>query len=223
MRTADKKVTNLFRLAAFVIGYSLFVFSAPLRADSNPGNDAGALQVHVTPNVERGVEIDTSTVNLNFGEVEMGATVQTVSPATVTITGNVTNTELDLSAQIIGGWVFDSAQTFTSTGTNQLGAWATFTSLSSAAVPLQGDEYFRVGTSSGAKITYSTHIFNSQRVGVPGVNGIGRFESNADGANMDSLVPGDKRHLWFFFRTPQTTSVTNEQQIQFTLSVSPGP
>ncbi len=190
-------------------------------ADSNPSNDSAGLRISVTPNFETGIEIDTGSVNLDLGNVDMDASTQTESPATFTILGNVANVELNLAAQISGGWVFDNNQTFASTGTNQLNAWASFTSISSVTAPSQGDEYFRVGTSSGAKILSSTENFGPAAIGISGSNGLGRFENNV--TNMDTLLPGHQRHLWLYFRTPKTTSTTAQQSIQFQFSVRQGP
>ncbi len=194
-----------------------------LYADSNPANDAAAITISITPNIDRGIMIDTGNVNLDLGNLDMNASSQTVMPATVTILGNITNSELDLSAGITGGWVFDPNQTFASTGTNQLNMWASFTTISSAAAPSQGDEYFRVGTSSGAKFTSNTENFGPQPVGVNNGSGVGFFEPNDPASDMDGLNPGDRRHLWIYLHTPPTTSVTTQQKININLSVRPGP
>ena len=206
---------------ALTVCYSLFAIRTPVFADSNPANDSAAFTISVTPNFDRGIEIDTGNVNLDMGTVDMNASTQTVSPATVTILGNITNTELDLSGMITGGWVFDPNQTFTSTGTNQLNVWASFTDVSSVTVPSQGDEYFRVGTSSGAKLISNTPFFGPAAIGIDGSNGLGRFENNV--TDMDALLPGTKRHLWIYLRTPPTTSATAQQSIRFTFSVRSGP
>ncbi|OGR82183.1 MAG: hypothetical protein A2901_04320 [Elusimicrobia bacterium RIFCSPLOWO2_01_FULL_54_10] len=197
-------------------------------ADSDPSNDSAAVTIRITPNFERGVQIETGSVHMDLGLVNMGASTQTVSPATVTILGNILNTELNLAASITGGWVFDPNQTFESTGTNQLNVWASFTSISTASAPAQGNEYFRVGTSSGAKIISNTNLFGPAAVGFAGSAGIGRFENNAGNngpspADMDGMNPNAQRHLWLYFRLPDTTSVSAEQEIQFQFSVRPGP
>ena len=193
-------------------------------SDTISSNNAAALVVRITPNADRGVTISSSSVQLDLGFVDLGASTQTVSPATVTINGNMTETELDLSASISGGWVFSNSQTFTSTGTNQLNAWLQFTSISTASAPSQSNEYFRVGSSSGSKITSLTNSYAATAVGISGGAGTGKFENNEGGSgDMDSMVPGDRRHLWTFFTLPPTTSLTTAQDINFVLSVRAGP
>ena len=212
------------RKLTFLIIASLLLPLVWARADSNPSNDSAALSIRITPNFERGVTIETGSVNMDLGYMDMDASTQTVSPATVTITGNILNTELNLAASITGGWVFDPNQTYESTGTNQLNAWVSFTSSNVAAIPSQDGEFFRVGASSGAKIVSDTNVFGPVAVGIAGGSGIGRFEGNAGGsADMDSMNPTSQRHLWLRFKTPATTSVIADQQVQFQLSVRPGP
>ncbi len=185
--------------------------------DSISSNDATAVVVRITPRADRGVQISTGDNGyLNLGTVDLGASTQTVSPATVTITGNMNTTELDLSATITGGWVFNNAETFASTAgaANQLNAWVSFTSISTGGVPAvnNNDEYFRVGTSSGAKLTSLTQSFSGVRVGRQSATGIGRFENDeSNSGDMDNLAPTSLRHLWTFFRLPPTTSITGQQ------------
>ena len=197
--------------------------------DSISTNDATAVVVRITPRADRGVQISTGDASfLNLGTVDLGASTQTVNPATVTITGNMNATELDLSASITGGWVFNNDQTYTSTAgaANQLNAWVSFTSISTASVPSTDNtsEYFRVGTSSGAKLTSLTETFTGVRTGITnagGSIGTGRFESDEAGiGDMDNLTPGSRRHLWTFFRLPPTTSITGQQTINIVLSIA---
>ena len=197
-------------------------------SDTISSNNATAMVVRITPNADRGVQISTGNVNLNMGNVDLGVSTQTVNPATVTITGNMIETELDLSGSITGGWSFDSNQTLASTGTNLLNVWATFTSISSATAPSQDDEYFHVGTASGAKLVSTTNSFPATAVGISGGSGVGFFENyeggtGLNGADMDSMSPGSRRHLWTYFRLPPTTSITGAQDINFVLSIRQGP
>lgn len=198
------------------------------KATSISTNNTTALIVRITPRADRGVEISTGTAGLaatgeiELGTVEMGASTQTVNPATVTITGNMAQTEIDLSASITGGWSFQNDQVLTSTGANQLNAWVTFTSISTGAIPASNntEEYFRVGSSSGAKLTSLTNVFSAVRVGKSNGSAIERFENNEDAADMDLMASGTKRHLWTFFRLPPTTSVTAPQKINIVLSTT---
>ena len=188
-------------------------------ADSNPSNDSANITLSVTPLYDSGVEIDTGSVNLNLGVSGLGGSTQTVSPATVTIVGNLTNTELNLSAQITGGWTFDE-NVSASTETDKLAAWSVFKSTTSAAVPSKSASHFDNAQDS---LNSKTASFGPARAGIEnGDNGNDdRFEDG--NVNMDGLSPGAQRHLWFYFTTPPTTSTGNEQQIRFTLSIAPGP
>ncbi len=200
------------------VAFLAFFSAASLRADFNPGNDSANLEISIIPHFDRGVEIDTATVQLNLGAVEMGASTQTVRPATVTIIGNVLNNELNLSANIVGGWTFDDD--VTSTDTDKLANWIVFKSATDPAMPAKGGANFDDANDS---LQSATPNFGPVRVGTQGGNsGLnGRFEDGV--TDMDSLVPQDKRHIWFYFRTPGATSFTNQQEIHYTLTVTPGP
>lgn len=213
-------------LLSFAVRYLLLLtafFSLPLTtsiwADSNPANDSAGLEIKLFPSVDRGVVIDTETVNLNLGFVDMGVSTQTVSPATITIVGTIMNTELNMSALITGGWTFDE-EVAESTETDKLAAWVVFKTTTSSAVPSKSGSDFDDAQDS---LNSNSAVFGPVRVGTQGGDsGLnGRFEDGS--INMDSLFPGNKRHAWIYFRTPPNTSVSTEQQIHFTLTVTPGP
>ena len=193
-------------------------------SDSISSNNAGAMIVRITPNADRGVLISTGNVNMNLGSVNLGASTQTVNPATVTIQGNMTEAELDLAGSITGGWVFQNFQTLTSTGANQLNVWAQFTSVSTGLAPSQGYESFRIGASSSSKLTAWGPTFPATTVGIAAGSGVGGFENDESGAgDMDSMNPGDTRHLFTYYTLPPTTSITGDQDINFVLSLRAGP
>ena len=225
----NKTMRHTKRLAGFLTAGTLAVlaflagFTQEASATAISTNNAAGIVVRITPNVDRGVVISSGDVNLNLGTVDLGASTQTVRPATVTIQGNLTNTELNMDGVITGGWSYDNTQARTSTGTNLLNVWATFTSISTATAPSQDDEYFRVGTSSGAKLISPDGTFGTAAIGLSGSDGFGRFESNGDTADMDVMSPADQRHLWFFFTLPPQTDDFTEQQINFVLSTRGGP
>ena len=219
-----KKLLGLAGTAFLALGLLVLNTSkahAVYSGDSISSNNAAGMVIRITPNADRGVQISTGNVHLNLGVVDLGASTQTVTPATVTIQGNMIGCELELSASITGGWVFQNFQTRTSTGANQLNVWATFTSISTGLAPAtQDDEYFRVGTSSGAKLTALGPTFAASPIGVIGNNGIGGFENNEGGTgDMDDMVAGNVRHLFTYFTLPPTTSITGPQDINFVLSL----
>lgn len=221
--TMSKKLMSMIVGVGMLVGGLLMGISSEVWADSLSDNSA-AMVLRIIPKVERGVTISTGLTAaesfIELGSVDMGASTQTVSPATVTVTGNLATTELDLSAKITGGWVFQNEQVLASTGANQLNAWMTFTSISTGGAPAQNEEYFRVGSSSSTKLTSPTNEFSATAVGSAGGTGIGKFENNeGNDGNMDNIVPDSQRHLWSYFRLPPSTSLTAEQYINVTLSV----
>jgi len=226
MKHLTKKIARTLTLGMMAISGILLGIIQHASATDISSNNATAIMIRITPHTDQGVEISSGDVNTNLGTVNLGASTQTVNPATVTVVGNMTNTELNMSGSITGGWSYDNNQTRTSTAgaANLLNVWATFTSISTASAPSQGDEYFRVGVDTGAKLLSSNNSFASTAVGLNGSSGLGRFENNEGGlGDMDSMNPGNQRHLWLFFRTPPTTSLSAEQSINFVLSTRAGP
>lgn len=207
--------------AQVIFAAALLALSAqPVFADSNPLDDSANIEILITPNFDRGVEIDTANVHMNLGNVDLGIATQTVRPATVTIVGNVLNNELNLSAVLTGGWNFDD--NVASQETDALQAWVVFKATTSATVPSKSASNFDDANDAITPASPSP-AFGATRVGFQNGNGgtADRFEDGV--ADMDSLAPGTKRHMWMYFRTPPVTSTSNQQQINFTLSVTPGP
>ena len=230
MRTHIRKLAGL---ASTALALGLLVMSAaPVHADFDISNDSAALVIRIRPNIDRSVTISTGNVGMDLGYVTMGGSTWTINPATVTIGGNISNTELSLTAQIIGGWVFDNTQTITSTASaeNVLLAYVQFTGVSTGIAPAQSYEYFRVGTTSGTKIVSAATSpnFAGVPVGLAGSSGIGRFENNAGSvgptnADMDSISPTAVRHMFTYFTLPPVTTIATDQDIQYTLTVRAGP
>ncbi len=210
----------------------LVMDTTPVHADFDISNDSAALVIRIRPNIDRSVTIATGDVHMDLGYVTMGASTWTIRPATVTIGGNISNTELSLTAQIFGGWVFDNTQTITSTASaeNVLLAYVQFTGVSTGIAPAQDIEYFRVGTTSGTKIvpTNTGPILTMTPVGIAAGSNIGRFENNAGSvgptnADMDSISPTAVRHMYSYFTLPPVTTIATDQDIQYTLTVRAGP
>ena len=231
MRTRMKKLVGLASGLFLALGM-LVMDSAPVHADYNVANDSAAMVIRIRLNIDRSVAIATGDVDMDLGYVPLNTSTFTLHPASVTIGGNINNTELSLAAMISGGWVFDNTQTITSTASsaNVLHAWAQFTGVSTGLAPAQDYEYFRVGTSSGSKIVSATTSpnFAGVPVGIAGGANIGRFENDAGNngptdADMDGMDPGAVRHLFTYFRLPPNTTITADQEVQFTLTVRAGP
>ena len=176
--------------------------------DSVSTNNYTALTILITPNVDRGVEISSSNVNLDLGSVDMYTSTYTVRPATITILGTISTTELTLSAAISGGWSFDSTPLVAET--DKLSTWALFSSIAITSAP----------SSSEFQIYNSTIASDTASQSATGVgDASSRYEGGWNGSDMDSMAPGTKRHLWIKMQTPSATSITTQQTIVFDLAV----
>ncbi len=181
-------------------------------ADATPGNDADSLTITITPNVDRGVDIDTGSVTLNLGTVDLLDSAQTVTPATVTILGNVAAQELDVSGAIASvgtPWTFDATpSTDTLLGaTDELAMFVLFSTTGLSLAP-DGDDF---GTDDAS-------FTGSARAGASGGTGL-KFEKTGTGAqDMDDLAPSDTQHLWLFLRLPSTTTGSDDQLVTMTLT-----
>ena len=226
MRTHMKKLVGL----ASGLFLALAMNAAWVHADFDTSNDSAAIVIRIRPNIDRSVTISTGNVGMDLGYVGMGNSTWTIHPATVTIGGTIGNTELNVSADITGGWVFNNYQTFESTAgaENMLNAWVQFTGVSTGIAPVQDYEYFRVGSTSGCKIAADGPIYLGTPVGIAAGSGIGRFENFAGNtgptpADMDSMNPVSTRHMFTYFTLPPLTTLGTDQDIHFTLTVRTGP
>ena len=182
-----------------------------LWANSNAANNADSLTIRVTPNVDRGVNIDTAAVVLNLGTLPLYQSTQTVRPSTVTIDGTLNGQELDISGSISGGWSFDlSPSTWGNSGeNNRLATYVLFSDNALATAP-DGDAF------AGANAD-----FTGETLRVGGSSGAGtKFEKTSGGntVDMDNKNPSDQAHMWIFLRLPNTTSTANPQDVTLTLT-----
>ena len=186
--------------------------------------DSDSLTVRITPNADFGVDIDTGTLEsggvIDLGTVDLYESVQTVQPATVTITGNVasaganTGQELTLTSVINGGWAFDQTpSTYAVLGAvDELAMYALFSD-TSLSVPPSGDDF------AGDDADYDQPAGTTVRVGGANPTNGAKFEKTGTGAtDMDNLSPADERHLWLFFRLPNNTSTGDAQDVTVTLT-----
>jgi hypothetical protein len=224
-----KKLVGLASGLFLALGV-LVMSQAPAHADYDTSNDSAAIVIRIRLNVDRSVTIATGDVGMDLGYVGMNTSTWTIHPATVTIGGSIGNTELNVSADITGGWVFNNYETNESTAgsENMLNAWVQFTGVSTGIAPAQDLENFRVGSASGCKITADGPVYLGTPVGIAGGSGIGRFENFAGNAgptpaDMDSMNPVSKRHMFTYFMLPPITTTPNDQDIHFTLTVRTGP
>ena len=211
MKNIMKKIAAVMAIGMMVVG-GLKVSARA--ADANVLNDTATILVTITPNVDRGVTIDTMNVTLNLGAVTLGNSTQTVQPSTVTITGSMSNTELDLNAQITGGWNFEP--TAGASNTNGLKTWVVFTNTAQLTAPSKAGDLF---DDTNDFLASATNNFADTRIGGTAGNGAA-FEDGV--VDMDALNPGMKRHMWMYFTTPSVTDTSSDQQIRFYLTVKQG-
>lgn len=199
-------------------------------ADANNANNADSLTITLTPNVDYGVDIDTTNVTLALGSLELYSTTYVAAPATMTILGTFNSQEVDVSTVITGGWSFDATpSTTTGTGGEQdaLAMFMLFTSTATNTVPS--------GNAFGANIgAAGSKAFGDSGVSGSGISRAGnasggsgtageRFEGALAADDMDDLSPTannakNKRHIWFYLRLPSGTSTGNPQTITVTLT-----
>lgn len=205
-----KRVMKL--MIALVFGLGLVKSVQAATSDS--------LTVTIQPNVFYDVSIATTDADLNLGQVALGASTQTVSPATVTINSTYLNTDLTLAGVINNtgaglDWQFDADTT--SQESDFLAAWATFTSTTLASAPAQGGDVFE-GTTPGAGSDVITTT--ARYVGTSATHGADIFEleSTADAIDMDGLAKNDQAHLWLYFRMPSASTDGDPQAVSIILT-----
>jgi len=212
-RIAAKAPRSAFSVSAIGLLFAaLFACSsAPVYADQNPGNDSDAITISVLPVFDIGVSIDTSAVNLNF-TLPMGATDFTVSPATLTILGNIQPQEIDIEATNISvspTWAPDADEV---AGIDEVQVYALF-SVNRSSRPLEAEF-------AGAKNLITTA---AKRAGLAlGSGPNNNFENNVmtGGADMDNMLVGTERQMWLRIDTPPLTTTGEVQAIQITVTAT---
>ena len=220
MNTMKKLVAGVLGIGMLALG---LVVKAQAYTDSVMADNTAQITITIRPNVNRSVTITTDNVNMDLGLVDLtGAYVatQTVKPATVTIGGSFSNTDLLLSANISGGWSFDASSN--TIEQDKLATWVTFSNTSIANAPAQDANYFNgTGESAGtALLAVDAANYPATRVGNDHTVQPGHFENGSD--SMNEMNIGDKRHMWMMFRMPSATTVTANQYITFVLTVDQG-
>ena len=229
---AKKEVSAMKKWMAVVLTALMGLWGLVGKAwsDATPSNDSDALTITVTPNVDRGVDISTGAVGLNLGTLDLNLSTFTVSPASVTILGNMasagpnTGQELNMSGVIAGGWGFDttSPSTFTTTGdTNNLAVFALFSATTLVTAP-SGDDFANATANAALNDASAGAVFDATRVGAANPTNGTRFEKQGTGnVDMDNLSPTSptvQSHLWFFLRLPDQTTTANAQDVTVTLT-----
>ena len=225
--TTKRMTAGLLALTVAVLGAT-----AAMAADPNADNTTDGLTVRITPNADYGVSIDTTNVGVAGGVIDLGAmdlytSTFNVKPATVTITGSVSKRgalggqELDVTAQVLtaNGWIFDPTPTTdaTSGAVDELAMFLLMSDTSLSASP-GGASFTIAGTAasvtSGPSGTQTSHTYRAGGLGGAG----SKFEFG--GVDLDQMSVGNARHLWMYFRLPDTTSTGNAQDIAVTLTAT---
>src|SRR3989338_6807855 len=204
-----KRVMKILGALAIALAFTKGAQAAVTVSDS--------LTVTITPNAYYALDIDTANVTLNLGSIALGATVQTLSPSTVTIQSTYATTDVKLQGAISGGWFFDADTS--DQEANYLAAWATFTDVTRSSAMAQGGDYFS-GTETA---TAGSDVIedNPRYVGSSATDGaFSLFEngSDFDPINMDGLVPSIKADLWLYFRLTSATTTNAPKYITITLT-----
>ena len=194
-------------------------------SDPDASNDSDMIRIRITPNADYGVEIDTTNVQgnsagvIDLGSLSLYASTFTVKPATVTIKGSVsksagnpttTGQELDVTAAITGGWTFDATPTTdnTSGSLDELAMFLLFSDTTLSAAPTAADF---AGANDGVTVT------SAVRAGAASGTGT-KYSYGA--TSMDNLSVNNKRHMWTYFRLPDTTSTAASQDVTATLTAT---
>ena len=207
------------RLIALILAATVFPVAAAHAAE------ADSLTITVRPNAYYAVEIDTGGLtSIDLGTVALGASTQTVHPATVTVQSTYASTDLRLKGGVTStgfAWQFDD-----DTGTQEedrLAAWATFTDVARSSAPPQSGGYFS-GTQPG--IAGSDVISAANNYVGTGGGTTDLFEANGEFGekDMDGLPPDPdpdaKSHLWLRFRLPSATTDDDPQNITITITAT---
>ncbi len=195
-------------------------------ADPNAANDLGQFTVTIQPNVDLGVQVDTTTTkfvtaggNLT-GTMALGATDYLVSPASVTILGNFSNQEIELQAAGLDSWTVDGDET---AAQDQVQVYALF-AVNKTSRPVEAE--FGQGGDARHLVT-GLKMAGETLAGGEDDNLTGnQFEiANADmtsGTNMDGLTVGTLKQLWLRLDAPPATTSDENQRVQLTLTAKSG-
>lgn len=188
-------------------------------------SSSDSLTINIAPNAYYALEIDTSTMLMNLGNVDLGQSTHTVTPATVTVHSTYAQTDLKLTGQIDSSgaaWTFDGD---TSSGeADKLAVWAVFTDTGVFVHPtgLAGAFDGTTPAASNADVVSAS----IQDVG-DGGGFTGRFvlSSSAPGYRSMEDIPafaadpaGSRSKLWLKLRLPPSTTSNAAQNITITLT-----
>lgn len=218
MSKLAKKVAGLLVGVGMLVSGLVFVEKAEALQFST--NNVTQLLILFTPRVDRGVFISSDNVG-DFGSLELAIDTYTVRPATISIIGNISPTELNIGATMqatVAGersWNFAAVTDPLAGSEDTPGVWGVFSGVARSSVPTNAEFQVSNATIAPAMAT------SNERAG--GASGPGtRFEYVGDTPatnDMDLLSVGNQRHYWLRMRTPNTTTVGGEQRLIVTFNV----
>jgi hypothetical protein len=192
-----------------------------LAASSHAVGSSDTITVTIRPNAYYAVTITTGDVVMDLGTVNLGASTQTVRPATVTVQSTYASTDLMLRGDIqspgAGDWTFDASSA--SLNANELAAWATFTSLARTSAPAQTGSYFNCETLAGTDcdLIAAANRYVGSSAG-NSTSDLYEATGEADDFEMDSLSVNEQSHLWLYFRLPSASDDNDPQYVTITLT-----
>jgi hypothetical protein len=223
-----QKAGGAKRLAAFAV-LALLAALSPLAAfaDPDPSNDSDVLTISLTPAIDLGVDIDTSTVRFSDSDapgtlsltLPLGATAYFISPATMTVLGNFNNQEVQLQAAGIDQWTVDGDET---ANADALQLYALF-AVNKASNPVEAE----FGSDAGRHlVTGSAQTAGETQGSESNLRASNRYEiangDMTDGADVDNLTVGTVRQLWLRLDLPPLSGVATEQRVVLTVTAVNG-
>ena len=154
--------------------------------------------ITMTPTGERGVVVDTSSVILSLGNIEMGGSTRTLTAIDVTSSGTIANIEYTIEGSVTGGATLSEDLT---PGTTELLLQVQFNN---------GDPVEAGWNLAKVVDAVAEHAGD----GAPG-----NFEGNED---VDGLALYVTRHLWCKVSLPTATQYSGEQTIAVTITAEAG-
>ena len=183
-----------------------------------------SLTITITPNGYYAVDITTNGPDLDLGYVNVNTATQTVKPATVTVQSSWATTDLRLQGTALDTWFLDTDAT--AGEQNALQAWAVFTDTSVAAAPTKAGGTFVGDTLAAPSDLIST---TNRYVGASATHGDAWFVRNSGDPGyktMDAITneatdaAASRSHLWFYFKTPPSTTIGTAQRLYVTLTAT---
>ncbi len=194
-KSKEKEVRKMRRLIGLGIGILLVgVLSSALFAWGD------GFTLTITPTGDRGVVIDSSTVNLSLGDIGVGTSTRTVSAISVISTGTVANIEYNIKGDVTGADPANLSTDLTPT-------------ISELLLQVQ---FNSTDPGDGGYVLDDVVDDTAQSAG-DGAPGF--FEGDED---VDGLDLYQTRNLWCRIELPAQVNYSDVQSIAVTITAEPG-